>query len=159
LSIASILKKVYKYALTKQEKQSHAHGAAIPQAERAHANIDDVQSVSRKGQARSIMARAAAMDASKGEAAEAREEMTRLQERVRHCDEYVNAERKALVEEGTVWKERVRQLEAEVELVRNRRVEEGRVWQERVGRLEKELVESSQVISLLALLVPKRYKY
>ena len=103
----------------------------------------------------SIMAR----EASKGEAAEAREEMTRLQERVRHCEEDVNAARKALVEEGRVWKERVRQLEAEVELARNRRVEEGRIWKERVGQLEKELAESLQVLSLLALLVPKRYKY
>jgi hypothetical protein len=131
----------------------------MPQAEPAHANIDDVHSVSRKGKAMSVMARAAAMDASKGEAAEAREKMTQLQERMRHCDEDVNAARKALVEEGRVWKERVRQLEAEVELARNRRVEEGRMWQERVGRLEKELAESSQVLSLLALLVPKRYKY
>ena len=102
----------------------------------------------------SILARAAAIDASKGEAAEAREEMTRLQERVRHCEEDVNAARKALVEEGRVWHERVRQLEAEVELARNGRVEEGRVWQERVGRLEQELAESSQVLSyLFALLV------
>jgi len=76
----------------------------MPQAEPAHANIDDVHSVSRKGKAMSVMARAAAMDASQGEAAEAREELTRLQERVRHCDENVNAARKALVEEGRVWK-------------------------------------------------------
>ncbi len=103
------------------------------------------------------MARAAAMDASKGEAAEAREELTRLQERVRHCDEDVNAARKALVEEGRMWKERVRQLEAAVELARNRRMEEGRMWKERVVRFEEELAESSQVLSLLALLVPKRY--
>jgi hypothetical protein len=50
-------------ALTKQEKQSLAHGAAMPEAEPAQANID---AVSKKPKAVSRMAKAAALNANKG---------------------------------------------------------------------------------------------